>query len=702
MLTDRRQFLQMMASGAVASTVPESIARALAIPARNVHGSINDVQHIVILMQENRPFDHYFGTLNGVRGYGDPRAAILSTGNNVFYQPNPGGGYVLPFHPTATELGLQYLTDLDHMWPTTHEAWNNGNYDQWVAAKTAITMAYMTRDDVPYHYALADHFTICDAYHCSLLGPTDPNRIHMWTGWVGNNFQDGGPAVVDFNAGYSWFTYPEQLVEAGITWKIYQDVGLGLAPGAPEYWGWAVATPLLGNYGDNPLAYFNQYQAAQPGSPLYEGAMTGTNVLANGGTIWDQLISDVTNNTLPQVSWIVAPEAYSEHPNWPANYGAYYVSQALDILTSNPEVWSSTVLLIHYDENDGFFDHIVPPTPPFTRAEGISTVDTVNEYFPGGEFGGATLVPGPYGMGPRVALLAVSPWSRGGFVNSQVFDHTSILRFIAARFGVNGNLDCPNITPWRRSVAGDLTSLFNFVNPNDTLPTLPSTTGYQPPNGNREPSYVPTIPIDQTLPVQEPGQRRARPLPYEFNVNGALHGAGQLQIDFANTGPTGAVFQVRAAGGVFSPRTYTLGTGTSVNDTWNVGSVGTSSYDLNVYGPNGFFRRFSGGLVAGSRASLLIASHYDADLHGITVQIVNTDVVDLTVTALNQYSGDTISQTLLPGGSMRKDFRLTSTANWYDVLVTVNTDPTFAWELAGHIENGKASLTDPGIAAAPR
>jgi phospholipase C len=687
---DRRQFLQLMASGAAASSVPTSIAKALSIPARKVHGTINDVQHIVVLMQENRPFDHYFGTLSGVRGYGDPRPAILSTGNTVFYQPDGKGGYVLPFHPTATDLGLQFMTDLDHQWPSTHAAWNNGSYDQWVPAKTAITMAYMTRADVPYHYALADAFTICDAYHCSLLGPTDPNRIHMWTGWVGNNGLDGGPAVADFVAGYSWTTFPEQLVSAGITWKIYQDIGKGL--NAQNLWGWTVDYPLVGNYGDNPLAYFNQYQAAQPGSPLYEGAMTGTQALVTG-TIWDQLIADVANNTLPQVSWIVAPEAYCEHPNWPANYGAYYVSQVLDILTSNPEVWSSTVLLVHYDENDGFFDHMVPPTPPVNRAQGLSTVDTSYEYFPGNQYYAA----GPYGMGPRVALLAVSPWSRGGYVNSQVFDHTSILRFIAARFGVNGNLDCPNITPWRKSVAGDLTSIFNFANPNDKLPKLPNTAGYQPPNGNREPSYVPTIPTDQSLPAQEPGQRRAKALPYVFNVNGARLGTGRLQIDFANTGPVGAVFQVRAAGGAFAPRTYTVGAAASLNDFWNIGTTGLPGYDLSVYGPNGFLRQFKGGLQPGASANLLVISRYDAKAVGVTVLVVNSDVATFQVSATNTYTGQTASQPLAPGGTMRTDFTLAASAGWYDVVISVDADPDFAWRLSGHLENGKDSLTDPGI-----
>ena len=169
------------------------------------------------MMQENRSFDHYFGTLKGVRGYGDPRAAILNTGNSVFYQPTDTGEYVLPFHPTAKDLGLQFLEDLEHDWTTTHIAWNEGNYDQWVPAKTYITMAHLNRQDIPYQYALADAFTICDAYHASLLGPTDPNRYHMFTGWVGNNGKGGGPVVDNAEAGYSWTTFPEMLEVAGVS-----------------------------------------------------------------------------------------------------------------------------------------------------------------------------------------------------------------------------------------------------------------------------------------------------------------------------------------------------------------------------------------------------------------------------------------------------------------------------------------------------
>src|SRR3979490_2828927 len=195
MSTDRREFLKLLSTAAPAPAFPASISRALAMPANHRTGSLNDVEHVVFMMQENRSFDHYFGTLSGVRGFGDPRAVKLTTGNSVFYQPNDAGGYVLPFHPNAPDLGMQFLEDLAHDWTTGHLAWNQGNYDQWVPAKTHITMAHLQRGDIPYHYALADAFTICDAYHSSLLGPTDPNRYHMWTGWVGDGGKKGGPVI---------------------------------------------------------------------------------------------------------------------------------------------------------------------------------------------------------------------------------------------------------------------------------------------------------------------------------------------------------------------------------------------------------------------------------------------------------------------------------------------------------------------------
>jgi phospholipase C len=445
---DRRRFLKVAGGTAAASVVlNESIDRAASLPAHRATGTLEDVEHIVVLMQENRSFDHYFGTLRGVRGFGDPHPATLPSGKSVFHQPD-GPGEVLPFRPDMEDLGLVFLEDLPHGWQDTQAAINRGVYDQWIPNKSATTMAHLRRNDAPFHFALADAFTVCDAYHCSFIGNTDPNRYYMWTGWTGNDGKGGGPVLYNDEAGYDWTTYPERLQEAGVSWKVYQDIGLGLDQA--NYWGWT-GDAYIGNYGDNSLLYFHTYQNAQPGTPLADRAKTGTNVVKSGG-YFDVLREDIRTGKLPQVSWVVAPEAFSEHPNWPVNFGAWYVANVLDALTSNPEVWSKTALLITYDENDGFFDHVVPPHANSPVVPGDSTVPTDNEFYTG-QYG-----PGSYGLGQRVPMIVVSPWSTGGWVCSETFDHTSIIRLIEQRFGV----DEPQITPWRRSVCGDLTSAFDF------------------------------------------------------------------------------------------------------------------------------------------------------------------------------------------------------------------------------------------------
>jgi phospholipase C len=689
MSTDRRNFLKLLSTGAAAASFPASIARALAIPANHRTGTINDVEHVVIMQQENRSFDHYFGTLSGVRGFGDPRAVNLPSGKSVWHQPDSSNadGYVLPFRPDAPNLGLKFLEDTPHDWNGTHAAWNGGRYDQWVPNKGTTSMVYLTRSDIPYHYALADAFTVCDAYHCSLLGPTDPNRYHMWTGWVGNDGSGGGPVIDNAEAGYGWSTYPELLEKAGVSWKIYQDVGEGLD--AAHFWGWTGDAPYIGNYGDNSLLYFHQYQNAPDGNALAQKARTGTNILKSG-TLFDIFRQDVLANQLPQVSWIVAPEAYTEHGNWPPNYGAWYVSQMLDALTANPDVWSKTVFLYMFDENDGFFDHVVPPTPPRSRAEGISTVGTTNDLFTGSATYPASLyTPGPYGLGVRVPMMVISPWSKGGWVNSQVFDHTSLIRFLERRFGVVE----PNITPWRRAVTGDLTSAFNFESPNNALATLPSTASYEPPNQDRYPDYVPTPPANQSLPQQEPGTRPARALPYELYVDGAVNsGQETLELAFRNSGKAGAAFHVRFADGQIAPRTYTVGADDAASESFDTGA----SYDLAVFGPNGFLRAFAGGFASGS-ANLSVKTIYDEGSGGIALLIQNHGSHSSTLQIADAYSGKTTTHQLPPQAAFTSFNDLRKSFGWYDFTLQVDSDPTFRRRVAGHVETGRDSMTDPAI-----
>jgi phospholipase C len=689
MTTDRRRFVKMLGAGALASAFPQTIKRALAIPAHHRAGSIEDVEHIVILMQENRSFDHYFGTLRGVRGFGDPRAAKLPSGAPVWNQPDPEtGSPVLPFRPNVPDMGLAFLEDTAHNWHDTIGAWNQGKYDQWIANKGTTTMAHLNRKDIPFHFALADAFTICDAYHCSFMGATDPNRYHMWTGWIGNDGKNGGPVLDNSEAGYDWSTYPERLQKAGISWKVYQDAGEGLDQG--HYWGWG--PPYIGNYGDNSLLYFHQYQNAPEGSPLALGARTGTDI-SKGGTLFDQFKADVAGNRLPSVTWIVAPEAYSEHPNWPANYGAWYVSQILDALTANPEIWSKTAFFLNYDENDGFFDHMVPPTPPTSRAQGLSTVDASLEIFNGNAQHAET---GPFGLGVRVPMLVISPWSKGGYVNSEVFDHTSLIQFIEQRFATRHNgLIETNITPWRRAIAGDLTSAFDFKSPNSNKVRLPGTASYAPPDNDYHPDFSPTVPTKQSLAKQERGVRPARAVPYDLEVTADIDVSdGEVKLRFGNSGKAAAVFQVRSGNTQEGPWTYTVSPHAKLSETWAVRAKGQTQYDLSVYGPNGFFRSFKGSITGVDAANLSVDVDFKFD-RGVTLDIHNVSREPARLRIYDAYAKRSVERTAAPHQHVIWHFDTDDSFGWYDLSLEVVADSSFKQQLAGHVETGCDSMSDP-------
>ncbi|MFE6664905.1 phosphocholine-specific phospholipase C [Streptomyces sp. NPDC057697] len=677
---NRRRFLQIAGATAGFAALSGSIDRAAAIPAARRSGTVQDIEHIVVLMQENRSFDHYFGSMKGVRGFGDPRPVTLPSGKPVWHQSG-GGKETLPYHPDASDLGMQFIAGLDHDWAGGHSAFNNGRYDNWIPAKGTGTMAYLTRDDIPFHYALADKFTVCDDYHCSFLGATDPNRYYMLSGHVGNDGSGGGPVLGNQEAGYGWTTYAERLEKAGISWKVYQDIGDGLD--AAGGWGW-INDAYRGNYGDNSLLYFNNYRNAKPGDPLYDKARTGTNAKAGDG-YFDLLTADVKAARLPQISWIAAPEAFSEHPNWPANYGAWYISHVLDALTSNPDVWSRTALFITYDENDGYFDHVVPPYPPASADQGLSTVDTTLDYYKGG----AGYSAGAYGLGQRVPMIVVSPWSTGGYVCSETFDHTSILRFMEKRFGVKES----NISPWRRAICGDLTSAFDFSLKVTDPADLPDTAGYAPPDRDRHNSYVPKPPAQGVLPRQESGVRPSRPLPYAPYVDGAADlTTGKYKLTFSAGSQAGAAFQVRSQKRGDGPWTYTSTAGKPVSDSWNSVYSG-GSYDLTVHGPNGFLRTFQGNNKA---AEPEVKARHDAG--GLKLTLTNPSAADARLTVANAYGGGRQTYTVRAGATVDQSIDLRTTGRWYDLTVVVEGNVGYLRRLAGHVENGRPGVSDPGIA----
>ena len=749
---NRRTFLQLMGGAAAMSTLQANIAKAQAIPANNAKGTIKDVEHIVILMQENRPFDHHFGTLRGVRGFNDPRSVNIhlplqgggSAPASVFLQPagaaneaagfsvpsgSVGGpangvGVIPPFRvnphsvsPGLTSLGLTYLPGTDHSWNNTHTAWDNGQYDGWASNSGPMAMSYFTRADIPYHYALADAFTVGDAYHSSIMGPTNPNRTYLWSGCVGN-LSNLGPGGTDGhgagpmtynglsinNAYWTFPTFPEVLTTAGVSWKIYQD--LAGQTFAPDFGDGDGANSFDGNFTDNAVLYFNQYATAPTSSALFQDGCTGTEItktMPSGGapasqwlawaeSLFAQFRSDVQNGTLPQVSWIIAPAGYCEHADWPVNYGAWYISQVLDILVSNPQVFSETVLLINYDEADGSFDHILPPTPPQGPGYGASTVSTVNEIVTAaGEPSG--FLPGPIGLNCRVPFLAISPWSKGGYVNSQVFDHTSTIRFIEKRFGVFE----PNISAWRRAVCGDLTSMFNFTNPNDAPVSLPDTTGYLPPvaelAGGNTTTFVPTLnDVIIGVPAQEPGTRPAKALPYELNVYAAVSN-GSITLTFYNTGAATAVFQVRSGNPTDVVRTYTVEPGKYLSDSWSF----ATSYNLSVYGPNGFIRYFNGRSGSGVAVLDVVIRYNIGNAAPIGWKITNIGANQAEVTVLDAYTGNSSTRLLHPNASLVDKLSKDQFYGWYDLIITVAEDPTFKYRLAGHVENGQDSFSDPAM-----
>jgi phospholipase C len=462
----RRQLLGgglVLGSGLWSSGSPSTAAIRKASATMSAGSDLGAIEHVIFLMQENRSFDHYFGSYKGVRGFDDHPVNSLG----VFAQPYADNtsrhptGYQLPFRlDTGTGLG-ECTRDLDHDWRSQHLSWNGGAMDGFAKthastqfdgpANGLLTMGYHTRADLPFHYALADAFTICDAYHCSIMGPTHPNRLMAMSGSIDPAGHHGGPILTTNSSPNSifsvnWTTVPELLEDAGVSWKTYTHPGEGFLPKSPG----------LGT-GDSILQYFRQY--SKPSSPLFKKAFLPTYPA--------DFIHDVKTGKLPRVSWIIPPDGYDEHPPAPPAYGAWFIDKVLRTLISNPKVWSKTALFITYDENDGFFDHVPPPVaPPGTPGEYVTKQPLPRQ---------AGSVAGPIGLGFRVPMLVVSPFSRGGYVSSETFDHTSQIRFLEERFGIRSS----EISAWRRQSVGDLTSTLRMKRANMAKPRLPSTYGYR-------------------------------------------------------------------------------------------------------------------------------------------------------------------------------------------------------------------------------
>ena len=692
----RRRLLALgggaLGAAAAGSLLPPSLQEAMA--AGPPSGGLSAVRHVVILMQENRSFDHYFGTLRGVRGFGDRNAVELPSGKTVFEQPAALGGTVLPFPirdaAAAQQKDLQYIGDLDHSWSGGAKAWREGWMDGWVSAKTAATMAYYDRRDIPLHYELADTFTVCDAYHSSIHTSTSPNRNHLWSGWTGHE-ADGSRAVTNAayaegtHPGYPWPTYAERLEAAGRTWKTYTE--------------WE-------NFTDNNIEFFTTFKkiarkalAATGGhtfmesfyaavrdtddpaerarllAALDEGVATLTDAerslferglrRVETGGLADAFRADVAAGTLPEVSYLVPSAIDSEHPGSSSPIAsATLVYQVLDALGAHPDVWRHTVVLINYDENDGFFDHVPPPVPAADDPAGDA------ERWQGR----------PTGLGIRVPLLVVSPWSVGGYVCSETFDHTSVIRFLERLTGIRE----PNITPWRRAVTGDLTSAFDFRRAHRRPEIEPP--GAVPPFTGR---WRPQPPQVQRMPVQEPGRRPARPLPYQPDASARV-GNGAVTVVLDNKGKASAHFALYPYAGEFAVPQHRDVRGTAQ---WTV-PLTRDHYRFTVTGPNGFRREFEGPAAGGAELGSHI-DHHDRDLH-LTVRNTGATALTFTVRPLGYVDeadlGDwTRTLTVKPGRSRTVVHSAADAHGWYDVEVTAPGG--FRRRLMGHVENGRPSVS---------
>jgi phospholipase C len=830
----RRDFLKLAAllSGAgVAGLIPESIQRAYAIVPDSGSTWV-DAEHVVILMQENRSFDHAFGTLRGVRGFNDPRALRQPNGNSVFVQTDAEGNSYAPWRLDIRDTRITWMGSLPHSRNSQIDAWNEGNHDQWLNAKRSgeekyapipMTMGHYTRDDLPFYYALADAFTICDQNYCSVLSSTSPNRCYLWTGTIRDRQAADSKVFmrneqIDYG-GLVWKTFCERLQEAGIPWKSYQNE-LTRSPLTGEKDAW------LSNFGDNILECFNAFnveaysgfaaaannwkdewteqaqklvsgiaaakdpaEAAQmraqltetrayigkvqavlancgekrynqltdeqkalfhaafvtnAGDPDYH-TLTSLPFTDNGhpmsmqvpkGDVFYQFRKDVNEGKLPTISWLTASDRFSDHPDSPW-YGAWYVSEVMDILTSNPEVWKKTIFILTYDENDGYFDHV----PPFVAADpkrpetgGASAgVDAGLDYTYREDELVMGVAPkdartGPIGLGFRVPMIVASPWTRGGWVNSQVFDHTSTLqfleRFVQAKFGKTVRED--NISNWRRTVTGDLTSAFRPHGPNepdlDFLHRDQFVIGIEKarykeiPANYRKLSEEQIAQIDHTpmhseyTSHQEKGVRPSCPLPYELYADGTRTADGthwELRLAVGDRvhgrEAAGAAFNVYlrhlADGKEMQAATYAVKAGDNLARQFPLALFADGKYFIEVHGPNGFYREFKGRTA--SPALLEVRTAYERTAKGLTgnveVHLHNTAGNPVSVTIADQaYGMGAMHKELSSGEAKVMVLPSHPSHGWYDFTVKADGSDAEA-HYAGRVETGRPGISDPVI-----
>jgi len=824
MSESRREFIKkatlLTGAAGLFSVMPESIQKALAINAEK-GSTYLDAEHIVFLMQENRSFDHCYGTLQGVRGFDDPRAMHLPNLNRVWLQTNEAGQTYIPFNLDIKNTKATWMQSLPHSWNNQVNARNGGKMDGWLENKKSgnreyasmpLTMGYYDRRDIPFYYALADAFTVCDQNFCSSLTGTSPNRTFYWSGTIREEQNENAQARVnngeiDYHD-LTWKTFPERLEEAGVSWKTYQNelsVGVGFE-GEEDDW--------LANFTDNDLEFFKQYnvrlhKAYRNNLPkelasvekaigelqkleqtdenkkkldqrktqlenikkeiaewtaeryeklsdfeknihqkafvtnvndphyhelemlTYDDNGTKREVKVPKGDVLHQFRADVHSGKLPTVSWLVAPSNFSDHPGSPW-YGAWYISEVLDILTKNPEVWKKTIFILNYDENDGYFDHIAPFAPPHTAkpetGKCSAGMDTRVEHVTKeqidklGEKEGHRRPENSIGLGFRVPMVIASPWSRGGWVNSEVFDHTSCLQFLETFLNKKSGkkLMETNISDWRRTVCGDLTSVFRPYNGerinypisldrNKTIQGIYNAKFKELPHNfkqlsEQEIKTVNASPASfQIFPRQEKGKRQSCALPYQLLANGRLNAAGDaFEISMKAGQGSGAPFSVYThqsdlPAGQMQVWDFAVKANDAVSYQWALNKFQNSKYQLVLNGPNGFQSQFSGN-KNDPQVIVDVMHSKTGELEVSLVNLDNTKAQHITI-ADESYKQPAQKITLKPGEKIKKMINLQASYNWYDIKISVEGHQDFLRKYAGRVETGQHGFTDPMIGA---
>ncbi|KAJ9307133.1 hypothetical protein DTO217A2_3371 [Paecilomyces variotii] len=421
-------------------------------------GSLKDIEHVVIFMQENRSWNTYFGTMAGIRGFNDPNVQVNADGKPVWYQqvdPDMSNetDYLLPWYlgyQGGDSLdAIQCLTAGSNGYEENHAALNNDLNNHWARNNTPWSWGYLKRQDIPVHFAIAEGWTSGDMYQEGQITATNPNRVTLVSGSVNvpgghQNRSQGGPYIDnnetpgceqgDFSCyPLSWKTIFEFYEDAGVSWQVYQDTD---------------------NFDDNPLAWFSQYQTALPDTPLAKKGMSYVGL--------SSFYEAAANGTLPEVSFIVGPAELSEHPPYMPKDGAWLQQQVVNAVTNSPK-YASTVLIISYDESGGFGDHVTPFHSPKATAG-----DWMED--PYGLFGDVYV-----GPGVRLPFYIVSPFTRGNRVFIERADHNSQIMFIEEWLTARGykGIETDQMVTWRREHMSNLVNALDLDHPDLSLPDIP-------------------------------------------------------------------------------------------------------------------------------------------------------------------------------------------------------------------------------------